>query len=385
MTTHRIWTITAAVALSLGAVACKPSDARMKRKLDRRIDRAEAKIELLHNRIAGYKQELAAIDSVVEEAPAGDKTVITLVESRTGDFEKYIEIQGAVTSKENVVVSSNSGGVLMSVLVTEGQTVSRGQTLAVVNSDVLQSSIKEVESALELATAVYERQKRLWEEQNIGTELQYLQAKNNKENLEKKLATLQVQLSDATVRSSLNGIVDLVIAKEGEMVGPGSPIARIVNLNQVQVSAEIPERFITSFRKGDKVEVFFPSLDQSRSATIKAVGQVINPGNRTFRVDVDLPNPDGLLKPNLLATLKLKEYESEDVVIVPTKLVQDGSRGKFIMVLEDSLVAKRWIEVGQSYNGDSEVLEGLEGGEQLIDLGFREVLEGEQVVVRETE
>ena len=363
-------------------VSCSPSDDKMRVKLNRKIENSEEKITKHERKIAGFQQRMRMlndIDTTVTDHDH-DKVVTTLIPERKG-FSKYIDIQGAVTSKENIMVSSNSGGVLMSVRITEGQRISRGQIIAVVNSDVLQASIKEVESGLELATAVYERQHRLWE-QEIGTEIQFLQAKNNKENLEKKLETLQVQLSDATVRSPISGLVDEVYGLQGQMVAPGSVIARIVNLKNVQVEAEVPESFIGIFKKGDLVDVYFASLDLNRSATIKAIGQVINPGNRTFKIEVDLPNSDGLLKPNLLATLKLKEYQSTDQILIPTKLIQDGSKGNFVYVIENDTVRKKWLTVGESYNGESEIIEGLAGDEAIINLGFREVLEGDHVDVK---
>lgn len=378
--TLRFWMILVIAAV----VSCKPSDDKMRGKLDRKINRAEEKIHKFENKIAGYNQQLALLtDTDTLEAVTAKAVTIKSVEQDY--FRKFIDIQGAVTSKENAMISANTGGVIMSVLVTEGQYVTRGQALAVINSDVLQSNIKEVENSLELAQTVYERQKRLWEEQQIGTELQYLQAKNQVESLEKRLATLQVQLSDATVRSIINGEVDEVYAIQGQMAGPGSPIARVVNLSNVQVEAEIPESFLNSFKKGDKVEVEFPSLGVTRTATIRAISQVINPGNRTFRIEVDLPNRDGLLKPNLLATLKLMEYVSkEERIIVPTRLVQDGAHGRYVFTISDNVVNKKWVEIGESYNGKTEVLSGLEPTDTLVDLGYREVLDGEQIEIAES-
>ncbi|MCP4124725.1 MAG: efflux RND transporter periplasmic adaptor subunit [Bacteroidetes bacterium] len=371
------------VAMIAVIASCAPADDKMRIKLDRQIAKANEKIERFENKIAGYEQRMKMLEDAENGVEVDANRVVTTVKPEIKNFKKFIEIQGGVSSKKNVMISSNTGGVLMSVLITEGQYVARGQAIAVVNSDILQSNIREVEGALELANSVFERQQRLWLEQQIGTELQYLQAKNNKESLEKKLETLQVQLDDATVRSSISGLVDEVWAKQGEMIGPGNPIARIVNLDRVQVEAEIPEKFIVNFNKGDKVEVYFPSLKLSRTANIKAVGQVINPGNRTFKVEVDMTNSDGMLKPYMLATLKLMEYESSDKVIIPTKLIQDGSKGNFIFaVTQEYTVEKKWIVTGESYDGESEVLEGLEGSEDLIDLGFRDVLEGTTVDVK---
>jgi membrane fusion protein (multidrug efflux system) len=373
--------------------ACSPSPEKMELKMNRRIEKTKEKIFKLENKITGYEQkkliahEKAALEG---EKSAGEKegvkaarnTAITTILPEKKDFIKFLEVQGAVTSKENVIISANSGGVVMSILVTEGQSVGVGQAIARINSDALESAIEEVKNGLELAKTVYEKQNRLWNELKVGSEIQYLEAKNNKEALEKKLATLRVQLSDATVRSTMNGVVDEVFAKQGEMAGPGSPIARVVNLNKVQVEAEVPENYISKFKVGDKVQVYFQSLDVSRTASIRAVSQILNPGNRTFKVEVDLPNGDKILKPYLLATVKLKEYESKNQLIIPTKLIQEGNQGSYIFVIDkDNVVQRAWITIGQAYNGETEIISGLEGTENIVDLGFRNIHEGQEVKV----
>ncbi len=399
--------------------SCKPSGDKMIEKMNRRIVKTEEKIEKLQNKITGYHQtikieeELALQTEVVDDKKSknakkkiaqlkkqietleesvvdqgdevevdhsGDK-IVTTISPEVKDFQKFIEVQGAVTSKDIAMVASNTGGVIMSVLVTEGQYISSGQTIAVVNSDLLQSSIAEVENALVLANTVFEKQKRLWLELKVGTEIQYLQAKNNKENLEKRLETLQVQLSDATVVSTISGVVDEVFAVQGAMAGPGTPLARVVNLNRVQVEAEVPESFINKVKKGDKAEIYFASLEVTRTARIRAVSQTLNPGNRTFKIEIDLPNNDKVLKPYLLATVKLKEYENKDQLVIPTRLIQEGSKGDFVYTYSDGKVGRNWVEIGKNYEGETEIIGGLDASEQIIDLGSRYVLEGEEVVL----
>lgn len=412
------------IILAVAVFACKPSDEKMVKKLNRKIAKSQEKVEKFQNRITGFEQalrefeqkalladkevdnknvektrkkieklkkELAGLEETVanggnsEAEEVEESKAVTIVEAKKETFEKYIEVQGAVTSKDMVMVAANSGGVLSSVSVVEGQYVSKGQNIAVVNSDVLQSSIAEVENQLVLANTIFEKQKRLWVDQQIGTEVAYLQAKNNKEALEKQLQTLQIRLGDATVQSTINGVVDEVFAFQGEMTGPGRPIARIVNLNNVQVEAEVPEKFIGKINRGDKVQVYFQSLDLTKTAKIRAVSQTLNPGNRTFKIELDLPNADKKLKPYLLATLKLKEYEAKDQLIIPTKLIQKGSKGDYVYALADGVVTKKWIKINHSYGGSTEVTEGLVEGDELINLGFKDVLEGETVEVKTLE
>lgn len=410
------------LALIMMVFSCKPSADKMELKLNRRIEKAKTKITKFETKITGYEQKIAMIheQAVVVKNSAEDKEVekkkkeieklakklealqqevgsvgedevqtaskiITTIQPKKKDFIKYLEVQGAVTSKENIMVSSNTGGVIMDIIVTEGQYVGVGQAIARINSETLQSSIAEVENALVLAQTVYEKQDRLWNELKIGTEIQYLQAKNNKENLEKKLETLRIQLGDATVRTTVAGVVDEIYANQGELAGPGSPIARVVNLNKVQVEAEIPESFIGKFKKGDKVQVYFQSLDVTRSAEIKAVSQTLNPGNRTFKIEIDLPNKDKVLKPYLLATVKLNEYENKDQIVVPTKLIQEGKSGSYVFTVNsENVVERKWVTVGQTYNGESEVIEGLDGTENIVNLGFRDIHEGQEIKVDNT-
>ncbi len=402
------------------ASSCQLSIDKKIGKIERKIERTKGQIDKKKNKVSGFEQQLVILGEAKEELLAQSDQVfdkkaaekimktkseieklqkelsdlegnlvngedkkksksVTLLTASKSDFVKYVDLQGTVSSKENILVSAETGGTIRSISVSEGQRVSKGQTLASIDADIIYSNISEVENALSLATIVYEKQKRLWD-QNIGSEIQYLQAKNNKENLEKKLGTLNTQLGKTRIKAPFSGTIDQVMANVGETAAPGTPIARVVNLNNVQVQAEVSEAYIGKFKKGDEVIIDFPSIKKQEIGKIKAVGQFINPGNRTFVIEIDMKNESGLLKPNLLANLKLLEYEAKESLVIPSRLVQQGLEGDFIYTMsKDSIVQKNILKTGNSYDGKVEVLSGLDEGALIIDRGSRDVIIGNKI------
>ena len=222
--------------------------------------------------------------------------------------------------------------------------------------------------------------------QNIGSEVQYLQAKNNKERLEKTLSTLQHQLSKANVSAPISGYVDMILTKEGEVCGPGAPIVKIINTKQVKVVADIPETYLGVVKKGDKVGISFPALNIEKEAKVSMLGRTIDASNRTFKVEVDLNNPDGKLKPNLLAMMKVNDLTVEDVIIIPIELVQQEVSGKdyvFVVNASDNKKTSKkvYIETGESARGEIVVISGLNGDESIITQGARGLADGELIEI----
>src|SRR5690606_30700 len=219
----------------------------------------------------------------------------------------------------------------------------------------------------------------------IGTEMQYLQAKNTKESLESRLSAAQAQLSQAIVRAPFSGSVDQVPAREGEMAAPGTPLVRLNSPQDMYIEAEVSERYLGKIAKGDAVEVYFPIQDQRINTTIAAVSDVINAENRTFRLDVRLPQVDFKLKPNQVTVLKVTDYTHKEAVAVPTHLVLKDDKGEYVYSIENkdkNTVAKKVrVKSGLTYDGVTEIVEGLSGEEVLIDKGFRDVAEGVHVAI----
>ena len=327
----------------------------------------------LQKEIAKLETEIEAIDpDAKKEKP---RTLVTTQNVERTNFNRFIELQAAIEAEDMVAASSETGGRITSLKVKEGQYVKRGQLIATTDLEQVNKSIAEIEKTLELAVDVFNRQKRLWD-QNIGSEIQFLQAKNNKERLEKSLETVQYQLTKGNVYAPKSGVIEMVIAKAGEMAGPGSPIVQILNTSKVKVAANVPEKFLRNVKQGEMMSIEIPALDIKTQGRVTMLGRTINPANRTFKVEVNLSNPKGLLKPNLLANMLLNDFSAKDVITVPLELVQQEVSGKdYVFVKKDgadgAMAEKFYVTTGESYDGNIIIEEGLKGGEELIVTGAR--------------
>lgn len=370
------------LAAPLFLAACGGSD----------LDKKKAEVEELKGQVKEIRSEIASLETEIKEVDPSygitkaNAEVVTAINVIPQEFEHKIEVRGGVESRTNVTVGPEIPGKVIKVYAKEGQKVKKGQTLILLDDEIIRNNIAELETALDLATVVAEKQENLWK-QNIGTEIQYLQAKNNKETLERKLATVKSQLKQSKVRAPFAGSIDAVNAKVGEMAQPGMPMLRIVNTEDVHIGADVSERFIGKFKVGDDVTVYFPAQDKTIKSQVTAVGNVINPDNRTFEMEVALPaKSDFPIKPNQVVVLKIRDYKKDDAFVVPTKIVQKDNKGNFIfeLVKEDGkLVAKKaHVKVGKSYNNQTEILEGLKEGQVLANNGYRNLSTGVLVEIQ---
>ncbi len=345
------------------------------------LEEKRKQLEQLNADIIVLEKEILALDPNFATQNI-KKTLVTTLPVKSSDFTSYLEVQGTVESDNNVILSAETNGIVRNLLVKEGQFVGQGQLLVSQSSEVLQSSIAEVEKSLELAEVVFKRQSNLWE-QRIGTELQYLEAKNNKERLERQLQTLRSQVGMANITAPFSGVVDEIFIRQGQNAGPGTQVLRLVNTQQVNVVAEVSETYLGKVKVGDLVKVDFPSLDKSQEAPISLIGQTINPENRTFRIEIQLTNPERTLKPDLLATVRIQEAKQADAIVIPTNLIQKDKAGEFVFVLDQEgkkqIARKVRVQRGDTYDNQTVILEGLQGDELLIDRGSREVADGSNV------
>ena len=344
------------------------------------LDSYRSELKELKTKIASLEEEIAAEDpSAVNQDKA---TLVTTMAVPTKTFRHYLEVRGSVTSEKNVLVSARVPAVVERVVVQEGDRVRKGQVLLVQDAKTIRRSIDELRTSLELATTRFERQKNLWDKK-IGTEIQYLEAKNNKESLERRIASTQAQLDDYTIRAPFSGTVDDVLVKQGEITQPGTPLVQLVSLEDMYINADVSEAYLGKFDVGDSVEVTFPSLNQSLMSTISAIGEVINQNNRTFTIEVKLPNETSLLRPNLLAVLRIEDFHQPDAVVVPANLILSDNQGDYVYVAEEKngqlTATKKSVERGMTYDSETLITTGLSGGEQLIREGFRDVAEGMNV------
>jgi len=308
---------------------------------------------------------------------------VTTIVAESKPFNVFVNVSGKIITKENILLAAEMGGILQNISVVSGQAVKKGQIIATVDKELIEKTIEEVETQLRLAKDIFERQKNLWD-QKIGSELQYLQAKNNVETLQDRIASIKSQMDKTNIRATINGVVDEVFARRGEMVGPGTPILRLINLANVEVEAEVPEIYLGKFQRGQKVVVEFPNVNAStRSAVISSITQFINPNSRTFKVNATIGNSDGMMKPNVLAIMKLNEYSSLNNIVLPTKLIQQTFDGEFVYAVDDSSrVVKLDIVTGKTANGLTEIIRGIEPNTKLIDKGYRNVNVGDKITIK---
>ncbi len=357
------------IALVAVVAACTPDKKAELEKLKK--EQSE-----LSTKIADLEKEVASTN--------GDSTVtirtkdVDVQELQPQAFNHYVQTQGHVEAEDNIMVSAKSAGVITQVYVKEGQSVSKGQVLAQIDNSVVLQSIAGMKAQLDLANSVYDRQKNLWD-QKIGTEVQFLQAKTNKESLEKQLGALYEQSEMAKIKSPINGTLDEVNVKIGENAAPGQPAARVVNTSDLKIVAAISESFITNVKKGDKVEVSIPELKKDIKGTVTFVGKTIDLLSRSFAVEVKLPaNAD--LRPNMSAVIKVIYKTEPAAIVVPVNLVQDVNGEKIVYIAEsdgkNTVARKKVVEVVGVFGGGAQV-NGLKKGDKIVTVGYQSLTDGE--------
>jgi len=302
-------------------------------------------------------------------------------------FEHYLEIQGSVSTKNLLVIYPQFSGILINVYVKEGQKVKKGQLLAKIDDGGLSQQLAQLNIQSELSKTTYERQKRLWE-QKIGSEIQFLQAKSNYKAQEKAIDQLQKQVDKTLVKAPFSGTIDDVITEQGSVVIPGqTQLMRIINLDDMYIEANVPEQYITNISKNKTVEIEFPVLNKTIKAKIRQVGNYINPANRTFKIEIAVPNKDKSIKPNLTAKLKINDYTNEEALLIPQSIISENANGQqYIYIIinkndSESVAKKIIIETGLTQGDVIEVLNGIENGSEIIHEGARSVRDGQEVKI----
>lgn len=330
--------------------------------------------------------QLAQIDAVLSELDTVKKVaLVTTTTIKDTVFTHYIDIQGNVETKENVIIYPEFSGTLTQVLVTSGQKVTKGQLLARIDDGGLSNQLAQMETQAALAKTTFERQQNLWN-QKIGSEIQYLQAKTNYEAQLKAVAQMKAQLAKTIVRAPFSGVIDEVITEKGQVVAPGQQLMRIVNLSNMYVASNIPENFIGKIKNGASVEVFIKSIGKTVTGKVRQVGNYINPNNRNFSIEIAVPNQDNLLRPNQVAVLKIADYTKANAVLIPESIVTENALGEKIVYTINSqskkaVAVKKEIKTGLTSGANIEVLEGLANGDVVIIEGARSVQDGDAVEV----
>ena len=300
-------------------------------------------------------------------------------------FEHYYNVNGVVEAVNEAYISPEIGGTIKIIKITEGQRVKENDLLAVLNSGVLESTISELKNSLELAKTIFNKRAGLWDKK-IGSEIQYLEAKNQKESLEKKIKTLNEQLGMTIVRAPFNGIIDNIDKKRGELAVPGLPMMQIVDISKVYIKADVSESYLSKINVDDETTITFPSYPgMLRKGKILRVGTVINPQNRTFKVTILIENSNELLKPNIVAIIELRDFYNKKAMIVPSIIVKNDNSGSYLYRLkntENGLVAEKvYVKTGMVNRDMIMIKSGIEFGDEIIMKGYNFVKNGSLVKI----
>lgn len=356
---------------------------------ERNLEEILAKKAALSTKQNELLDEIEKLDVVIAELDSSIALqVVTVTEVKPTVFKHYVEIQGNVNTKENLVIYPEYSGVLTKVLVQEGQMVSKGQLLATIDDGGLNQQLSQMETQLALAKTTFERQERLWKDK-IGSEIQYLQAKTNYEAQQKSVNQLKQQLEKTTITAPFSGVIDEILSEQGQVVAPGmNQLFRIINLSNMYVDAEIPENYITNIKVGTKVNVYFPVLNDTLISEVRQVGNYINPNNRTFKIEIAINNQEKMVKPNMTALLSINDYVNDSTLVLPIALLSENAEGeKYVYAIKkDSknrkYADKRTVTLGKSQNGMVEILEGIKAGDAIIKEGAKLVRNEEQVIIK---
>jgi len=295
-------------------------------------------------------------------------------------FEHFFHANGSFEAVDYAYIIPETSGQVKEILVQEGSKVKKGQVLAKLNTDILENTIREVRTALELTTTVFQKQEELWNKK-IGSELDYLRAKNQKQGMEDQLITLQSQLDMAIITSPINGIVDLIEPKVGELAMPGQLLMQVVNLDVFYLNVEVSESYLPYLKTGDPVSLHLMAYGNHYvESSIHRIAHIINPENRSFKVVIKVKNQDAMIKPNMLAEVKFKDFENDHAIVVPSIIVKKDFNGNYLFIteeVEDKMVAKKvYVETGKSRANETMILSGLKAGDQVIIGGYNQVVEG---------
>ncbi len=341
----------------------------------------DASAQEISNQLKQIEAKIKILDPL-EKIP-----LITTVQAKDTVFTHYVELQGSVSTKQNIVIYPEFSGVLSHVYVEDGQRVSKGQVLARIDDGGLSQQLSQLKIQAALAKTTFERQERLWN-QKIGSEIQYLQAKATYEAQEQAVSQLQNQIGKTVVRAPFSGTIDDVITEQGTVVAPGqSALFRIVNLQDMYLETDVPERYISEVVPGKDVQIDFPVLNKQITAKVRQAGNFINPANRTFKIEVGVDNKDRLIKPNLTAKIKINDYTNNNAILIPQSIISENADGEqYVYVVFDKTEnkgkAKRVIiETGKTQGDNIEVLSGLENGNEIVDEGARSVKDGQDVKI----
>lgn len=355
-------------------VACGPGGSDGKR----------AELASYRKKVEEYNQKIAELEAELGKEKSDPEAIsflpVEILEMTPDFFSRYFEVSGVMEALKDAYISPEINGQIQKIAVQRGSRVKKGDLILKLNTDVTEKTMEEIETSLDLAKRIFSKQEELWK-QNIGSELQYLEAKNAMESLEARLATIQKQLEMAHVTAPFSGIIDDIAVKEGELASPGIPLVHLVNLSIMRVSANVSEAYLSSVSKGDLVELRFPTYPELMiKASVTRLGEVIDPQTRTFTLEVELKNGGEKFKPNMLTSVRIQDFRSDNALVVPSNILRQDFNGTFLFraIDEDgaSKAQKIYVKRGITVQDQTMITEGLSAGDLVITKGFNLVSEG---------
>lgn len=355
-------------------------------------DDIREKLSELKDKQLNLRHEINDLEEKLKATEGGETTdgaIPVLVKELINEpFSHFIFINGKVELLEEAQVSPETNGQIKTIHINKGQYVNKGDVLVSLNTSMIENNVAEVRSSLELSTKIFQKQKDLWE-QNIGSEIQYLEAKNAKESLEHRLKSLEAQLDMSIIKAPFSGIVDNIFQKEGELASPGMPVLYMANLQKLKITADVSESLLPKIKLGDTVVVNFPTYkDIKISAPIHRIGNLIDQNTRTIPIELRINNIDNLIKPNQMAKMKIRDFYAKRAFVVPSLVVKQDSRGDFLFVVdkdEDNrdIAIKQYVESGLSYDDNTMIKKGLDKEQMIIVSGFNQVGTGSLIDIKQ--
>jgi len=370
------------ILLSLSLlVACNQNDLPT---LKKSLSEKKAELKEMQVEIDSLEQRIARLDTTNIEVDV--KLTPVKVKSMANEvFQHFVRLNATVSSKENVRLSAEGNGRVVSINVDEGDPIQKGATILRLESDFIEGQLQEAEAAYKLAKTTFERRQRLWKD-SIGSEIEFLNAETNFKAAENRVKQARAQYENTFVKAPVSGTVDLITVNEGEFVGAGTPVARVVDLSNLELQTDLSEKYLKNVKVGDSVNVKIPSLGLEQKEAVIFTSQYINPENRSFTVKVGLKNNDAMIKPNLLAEIKLKDYENKEAFVLPSMAILKDLKGDYVYLAEaedDGFIAhKVYVQIGRSFGEKSEIVGGLESGSKVIVAGASEVTDGQLVEIQ---
>jgi len=366
--------------LVIAIAGCNPDNPEA---IKRKLIMLKEKQMVINNEIGRLEHELEKDTTQVNT----EKTISVKINELTfEEFNHYILINGNVDAEKHVFVSPELNGQVEKIYVSEGEKVKKGALLVSLNTKVIESNIADVKTGLELARKVFNKQHELWK-QNIGSEIQYLNAKNAKESAENRLKTLKTQMEMGRIRAPFSGYIEKISGKEGEMASPGKAILEIVNLSEMKIYADVSEKYLANIKEGDTTIARFPSLPGIEiEVPVYRTGNVIDRNSRTLTIELKIDNPDNQLKPNLMATVMLNDFSKDSALVVPSGIVKKDIQGSYLYVADDTggntIAHKVYIQTGLNYKDKIMIINGVKEGDKVVIAGYSEVSDGVKINVK---